>query len=670
MRFSDASRGDAVRSDETSPDAPDQGIRRSPAFAVYAWAVLLFNLLIIVVGTVVRATGSGDGCGAHWPLCDGEVIPTAPSVARMIEWTHRLVSGIDGPLVLALVGGAFWLSKKGHPIRKAAIGTLFFTFTEALIGAVLVKKGYVADNASAMRALVMTLHLVNTFVLLTFLTMTAWWASGRERLRLVGQGAIGAGLAACFAAMLLLGASGAVTALGDTLFPGRSHAEVMRLAAQSDSHFLLKLRVLHPYIAGSVGLYTLLIAGLTAHLRPSPLTRRYAVTVGAWFLVQVAVGGLNVWLKAPVWMQVVHLLLADVVWIYMVLLSAAAFAVSVPQVELAPVPAGMGIEPAGRATWRDYVALTKPRVISLLLFTTLTAMVVAKGGWPGWGLFLAVALGGYMAAGAANAINMVIDRDIDHRMARTRSRPTVTQSIRSRDALFFGFGLAAASFALLFAAANLLTAMLSLAGLVFYVLVYTLLLKRRTWHNIVIGGAAGAFPPLVGWAAVTGSLSPLAWYLFAIVFAWTPAHFWALALLIKDDYEEAGVPMLPCVLGDRVTVLQIAMYSVLTAVVSLLPLAQGLVGWYYVGAAVVLNLVLIVRSAMLYVRVDRPRASWLFHYSMVYLALLFLALALEKASAEVAGTVVTAALVGGLWAWMARRGSSARREQAAAAGAA
>jgi protoheme IX farnesyltransferase len=174
--------------------------------------------------------------------------------------------------------------------------------------------------------------------------------------------------------------------------------------------------------------------------------------------------------------------------------------------------------------------------------------------------------------------------------------------------------------------------MLALAGLVYYVVIYTLMLKRRTWHNIVIGGAAGAFPPLVGWAAVAGDLkSALAWYLFGIVFLWTPAHFWALALLIKDDYAEAGIPMLPVVLGDRVTVLQIAIYAVLTAIISLVPLAQGLVGIGYIIAAVVLNLIFIGLSAQLFVKTDRPHASRVFHYSMLYLALLFLAMAVDSA---------------------------------------
>jgi protoheme IX farnesyltransferase len=316
------------------------------------------------------------------------------------------------------------------------------------------------------------------------------------------------------------------------------------------------------------------------------------------------------------------------------LFAAGALEVGVPQVEMNSVPATLyatgEVSATERPTYKDYIVLTKPKVISLLLFTTLAAMFIAARGWPGTTLFIAVALGGYMSAGAANAINMVIDRDIDGRMKRTSKRPTVTQKIPSRDALYFSLSLAFASFGILWWASNLLAALLSLAGLVFYVCVYTLLLKRRTWHNIVIGGAAGAFPPLVGWAAVTGSLSPLAWYLFAIIFVWTPAHFWALALMIKDDYAEVGVPMLPVVLGDRVTVIQIAVYAVLTAIISILPLAQGLVGMGYVYVAALLNVILVARSAQLVRKIDRPHALSMYKYSMAYLALLFLAMAVDQ----------------------------------------
>lgn len=236
-----------------------------------------------------------------------------------------------------------------------------------------------------------------------------------------------------------------------------------------------------------------------------------------------------------------------------------------------------------------------------------------------------------MAAGAANAFNMVIEQDLDVAMGRTSHRPTVRHSITNRQALTFAWAMAVGSFALLWAAANLLSALMALAGLLCYVFVYTLWLKRRTWQNIVIGGAAGAFPPLVGYAAVSGTLSPLAWYLFAVIFLWTPVHFWALALLIKDDYARAGVPMLPVVKGDRATVNQIGVYTLLTALVSVLPFFQGQAGPTYLVGSALLNVVLAAQSLRLWNRVDRPQAKALFKYSMVYIALFFVVVAIDQA---------------------------------------
>ena len=286
------------------------------------------------------------------------------------------------------------------------------------------------------------------------------------------------------------------------------------------------------------------------------------------------------------------------------------------------------------ATWRDYLALTKPRIISLLLFTTLTAMFVAADAQHHVTLvlFLAVALGGYMAAGAANTLNMIYDRDIDERMKRTSKRPTVTQTIPVRHALAFAILLMVGSWSLLWGFANLLTALLSMAGLAFYVVVYTMWLKRRTRHNIVIGGAAGAFPPLVGWAAVAGHLTPMAWLLFAIIFVWTPAHFWALALLIKDDYSEVGIPMLPVVRGNQVTVTQIVGYTLLTIATTLLPFALHPVptGAVYLIGAALLNAAFLYYNIKLYLKPERPQAMAAFHFSMIYLAALFLMLAIDR----------------------------------------
>ncbi|RYG75674.1 protoheme IX farnesyltransferase, partial [bacterium] len=284
----------------------------------------------------------------------------------------------------------------------------------------------------------------------------------------------------------------------------------------------------------------------------------------------------------------------------------------------------------GRGLVSAYVALTKPRVVSLLLFTTVTAAFAAAGGWPGFTTLVCLILGGYMSAGAANAINMVIDRDIDLEMGRTAKRPTVSGAISPRNALIFAGTLALGAFTLLWAGGTLLAAAMALSGLVFYVVVYTLFLKRRTPHNIVIGGAAGAFPPLVGWAGVTGTLPPLALYLFAIVFLWTPWHFWALAIWLKDEYKAASIPMLPVVRGERETVVQIGLYSLLTIAVTLAPLWQPRVGWIYGSAAILLNIGLVYMFLPLWRQVDRPRAFALFKFSMLYLALLFLAFAIDR----------------------------------------
>ena len=601
-------------------------------FARFAWGLLLYNIVVIVWGALVRASGSGDGCGAHWPLCDGQILPGLATAKMQIEFIHRTMSELDGPLIVALSVWAFRLFPRGHRVRFSALLAVGFMISEALIGAVLVKKGLVAQNTSISRAVWLSGHLVNTFLLLAWLTLTALWSSGVERLKLRGQGAIAWALGFALFGAILLGISGAVTALGDTLFPAHSTAEVLRQTLTPGAHFLQRLRIVHPLIAMSVGLYLLLIAGLVGHLRPAPAVQKACRALVTLFVAQMGIGLLNKTLAAPIWLQLFHLLFADLTWLAIVTLASSALAANVPQVELAGPETFEAPAFAGGATWRDYYALTKPRVISLLLFTTLAAMFIAADAtrhvtlW----LFTAVFIGGYAAAGAANVFNMVIDRDIDGLMKRTAERPTVTQKITSRQALIFGFALETLSFGLLWGAANLLTAVLALAGLVFYILVYTLGLKRRTPQNIVIGGAAGCFPPLVGWAAVTGSLSPLAWCLFAIIFVWTPVHFWALALLLKDDYASVGIPMLPVVRGERVTVIQIGLYTIVTVIVSILPFVSHSVSGLYLFGALALNAVLALRSLRLFQNPDRPRASALFHYSMLYLALLFLFMAVDR----------------------------------------
>ena len=277
--------------------------------------------------------------------------------------------------------------------------------------------------------------------------------------------------------------------------------------------------------------------------------------------------------------------------------------------------------PSGWAGLGAYVALTKPRIIELLLITTVPAMVLAEGGWPDTWLVIATLIGGTLSAGGANAINNYFDRDIDVVMRRTSHRPLPRDAIPASSALWFGIVLGVIGFLWLWLFVNLPAGLLATAALLFYVLVYTMALKRSTPQNIVIGGAAGAVPVLVGWAAVTGSLAPAAWLLFGIVFCWTPPHFWALAIRYKDDYASAGVPMLPVVVGEQRTTWYILGYSLLLTAVSLLLWPVAPTGALYPIAALILGALFVVEAARLIRTPERSMA--LFRYSTIYLAVLF-----------------------------------------------
>jgi heme o synthase len=311
-------------------------------------------------------------------------------------------------------------------------------------------------------------------------------------------------------------------------------------------------------------------------------------------------------------------------------------------VEATPLETGVPAAPAGRRLAsapsrasaleivRDYLALTKPRIIALLLVTTVATMLVADPAGPPLATVIWTMIGGYLAAGGAGAINHYLDREVDARMARTRRRPLVSGRIEPRHGLLFGIALGTLAFAQLAVTVNLLSAALAMVGLLGYVFVYTLWLKPLTPQNIVIGGAAGAVPPLVGWAAVTGGLSVDALYPFAIVFFWTPPHFWALSLLIKDDYARTGVPMLPVVRGEGETRRQIVIYSVILLAVSLLPVIGGLFGGLYLAAALALGGIFCVLALRLRANPSKAIALRLYLYSLAYLALLFAAMAADR----------------------------------------
>jgi heme o synthase len=389
---------------------------------------------------------------------------------------------------------------------------------------------------------------------------------------------------------------------------GASVATALVVAAGAlhlgDAHRLLALVALAPMAA-------MVLAAWFAH----PDLRRPWITALGLLLAEIALGGV-VALASPT---------SALRWLH-VAVAAMALAAAV-----AGTATTMRGEAVAAAPWRDYLTLTKPRVMSLLLWTGACGMFVGERGVPPAGKFAAAMLGLALACGGASTLNHLIDRDIDQEMKRTAGRPVASGRVVAPRALEFGLALSAASFVLLSALVNPLTAAVALAGNLFYVIVYTRWLKRSTVQNIVIGGAAGAVPPLVGWAAATGRLSAGALVLFVIVFVWTPPHFWALAMLIKRDYASAGVPMLPVVRGDQAAARQILVYSLGLVAVTALPALVGIAGILYLAVAAAAGAWFVWLAWRLERDPAPRRAGALFHYSMVYLAVLFVAMAVGAA---------------------------------------
>lgn len=295
-------------------------------FAKYAWFVLAFNLGVILWGAYVRATGSGAGCGSHWPLCNGEVIPQPDQIETLIEFTHRLSSGIAFLLVVGMLVWAWRIFPRGHRVRYAAIFSTIFMITEALVGAGLVLFELVAENTSSARALAISVHLVNTFILLACISLTAWWASGGKPVQIRWGNVDVWLLLVGFLGVLILGMSGALTALGDTLFPVNSLEEGIRQDFSAAAHFLVRLRILHPTIAVIVAVYLIFVINWINSRVKRSLSRQISWVLITLFVMQLLAGAINVLLLAPVWMQMVHLLLSDLVWISLVLFSAEVMA--------------------------------------------------------------------------------------------------------------------------------------------------------------------------------------------------------------------------------------------------------------------------------------------------------------------------------------------------------
>ncbi|MGZ8598298.1 MAG: heme o synthase [Actinomycetota bacterium] len=600
-------------------------------FQKLAVATTVTTLTLIVWGGVVRATGSGDGC-PDWPTCFGSWVPRW-EYHTLIEYAHRALGVISGLLavVLAVVGIVELVrTRRGHPSATPRGAVWMAVALVPLFGVQGALGGAVVN--SALDPAVVTLHFGLAMIVLGVLVAATTLAfAGDERAGDHAYARLAVVAAVATFALLLVGtyvrAEGAGLAFRDWPLMGGRLVPTFgpRGAAEMFAHRVLAILV------AALALW-LVVRARTMRVRSDRLVR-LSTLAGALFVGQIAVGGINVITELSTWPRALHVAMSAAIWATIVALAVlarrepvvatgAGTSDELGSAEL-PEPASLG------DTVTAYFRLTKPRIIVLLLITTVPAMVLAEGGFPSLWLVLATLVGGSLAAGAANAINMYLDRDIDEVMRRTRSRPLPAHQVPAERALAFGFWLGAFSFLFLGVTVNVLAATLSLAAIAFYVVVYTMWLKRSTTQNIVIGGAAGAAPALIGWAAVTGSLALPAWILFAIVFVWTPPHFWALALRFSGDYAAAGVPMLPVVKGDDETRRQIFVYSLVLFGTTLLLAPTAGLGPIYLTTAVVLGGVFVYRALVLWRSASADRSWRLFTYSIVYLAALFGAVALD-----------------------------------------
>jgi len=646
---------------------------RLTGFQKLALSTIIAVYAMIVIGVIVRSTGSGLGCG-DWPLCRGAVIPVLEGAnawdsTDWIESIHRWWGVIVGFLVLGLGIGAWRVHRATRSIVVAAVLAIVLTGFQAWLGKWTVESGNSSESVTAHLAVSMLILALTTFVFIrSRYTVDLPREGGTQRTTLI------VALAAASVYVLMLFGSNVTVNAASLVFPDWPLFDGQLIPTWHEDPAAAQLQVhhfAHRIVAAIVGLILAWATVVTwrgardaaADARRSAGADRVFSLVGTaavLFMVQVVVGAFQIWTTLAAWAVSLHLALGGAIWGLMAAATlyswydARAAALAVPddaapidEVEAAaaprgPVPADPADVPVSQTVpfkvkARAYIALTKPRIIELLLVTTVPAMVLAWRFVDGldplhfaW-LVVATLIGGTLAAGAANAINNYLDRDIDQIMVRTQRRPLPAHAIAPQDALLFGLIVTVISFAWLAFTTNLVAAFLSLLAIAFYVIVYTLLLKRSTPHNIVIGGAAGALPPLIGWAAVTGNIALPALFLFAIVFYWTPPHFWALALRIRGDYAAANVPMLPVTHGVRETTHQIALYTALMVALTLVFFAVAEMGLLFLAGALVLGGMFLFQTFAMAREGTDARAVKIYKYSITYLTALFALIIIDVA---------------------------------------
>jgi protoheme IX farnesyltransferase len=592
----------------------------NPPIGRYRYLLLtasILTFLLIVMGGIVRVTESGLGC-PDWPTCYGKLIPP-PRLDSWIEYMHRLIAALTTPVILACAGVGWWKYRTLRWVSRPPLVAAGFLGLEIILGAITVLYELPPE--------IVAIHLgvaLTVLGLMLTATVSAFSVGLNARvpdrisfttpyMRLTWQT-----LVAIFIVLVsgayVAGSASTKACQGWPLCNGMLFPVTLAQWIHMTHRFIVCL-------ASILVLIVVFEAWRKQRSQTAILTA--ATLMGILFFAQAMVGALKTTRGFPVFLLGLHVATAAAVWASAVVLVVVT---GLSGRGITEEKADESVRLDTRQRLSDFLAMTRPIVVLLLLVTAYGGMVVGQRGLPGLGLVFWTLLGGALAAGGAQAVNQYIDRDIDGLMQRTSKRPLPSGRLTPAEGLAWGLSLCTLSVYVEAGFVNGLAALLVLAGILYYVVIYTLVLKRTSVQNIVIGGGAGALPPLVGWAAVTGSLDLQALLLFAMIFLWTPPHFWALAIVRLKDYARAGIPMLPVIQGEKVTKQWIMIYAVCLVVVSLLMPILRLTGVIYLVAAAILGVWLIYAAWRLLVGNGNKLAWSLYRTSSMYLAFLFLAL--------------------------------------------
>jgi protoheme IX farnesyltransferase len=577
----------------------------------------ILTFLLIVMGGIVRVTESGLGC-PDWPTCFGRLIPP-PRLDSWIEYTHRMIAALTTPFILASAVIGWWKYRSIRWVSRPPMIALVFLVIEITLGAITV--------ITELPPEIVAIHLGTALIVLALmLTATVNAFSHRQNPdlpdRLSFRSPFAKSTLWTMAAVFVVLVSGALVAGSNSTRACVGWPLCNGMLFPTDLHEWIHMT--HRFIVGLSSILVLFVVVRAWRVQRSQAAILPAATLmGVLFLAQAFVGALKTTEGFPVFLLALHVATAAAVWsavVVLVVVTGLAGRTSDEEKKEAAQKFNFGQHA------RDMFMMTRPIVVLLLLVTAYGGMVVGMQALPPFGLAFWTLLGGALAAGGAQAINMYVDRDIDRLMQRTATRPLPAGRLTPAEGLAWGLALCTVSIYIIGGFVNGLAALLVLIGILYYVVIYTLILKRTSVQNIVIGGGAGALPPLVGWAAASGSLNLEALLLFLLIFLWTPPHFWALAIVRLKDYARAGIPMLPVVRGEMVTRRQILIYAVFLVLVSMLLPLWRMTGAVYFVSALILGIWLLF-SAWQVVRVEGNKVAWtLYRVSSLYLAFLFTAL--------------------------------------------